>query len=77
MNNSEKYRASAVACGDIAAAVEDTTAKFILLNMAEAWLRLADYAERRERHEEFGAANSPDQNASRKSDSNPDQDKQP
>ena len=51
MNNSAAYRATAEACAKLAQTVEDIHVKLILLNMAEAWLRLADHVERRARHE--------------------------
>ena len=49
MNSSDAYRANAEACAKLAKAVNDPYDKVVLLNMAEAWLRLADYVERRER----------------------------
>jgi hypothetical protein len=63
MNNSDEYRATAEACAKLAETVEDTHVKLILLNMAEAWLRLADHVEQRERSgggEPLGADSSPD-----------------
>jgi hypothetical protein len=64
MNNSEAYRANAKACAKLAEVINDLPDKLVLLNMAEAWLRLADYVERRERNEvgeHFGANRSSDQ----------------
>ena len=45
--NSDAYRASAKACAQLAAIVSDPQAQLLLLNMAESWLRLADYVEHR------------------------------
>lgn len=59
MSKSDEYRANAVASANFAATVNDPNAQVVLLNMAEAWLRLAEYVERNELHEprkEFGAA---------------------
>jgi hypothetical protein len=50
MNNGDAYRVTAETCAKLAETIEDTHAKLILLNMAEAWLRLADHVEQRERH---------------------------
>jgi hypothetical protein len=63
MNNSEAYRATAEDCAELAATVEDRHVKLILLNMAEAWLRLAAYVEQRDRNgdcEPLEANGSPD-----------------
>jgi hypothetical protein len=49
MNNSDAYRMTAETCAKLAETAEDTHARLILLNMAEAWLRLADHVEQRER----------------------------
>ena len=46
--NSNTYRANAVACAELAEAVNDPYARLVLLNMAEGWLRLADYVEFRQ-----------------------------
>ena len=64
MNNSDAYRANAKACAKLAEVIDDLPDKLVLLNMAEAWLRLADYVERREQNEareHFGADRSSDQ----------------
>ena len=63
MNSSDAYRANAEACAKLAKAVNDPYDKVILLNMAEAWLRLADYVERKQNEvgEHFGAGSSSDQ----------------
>ena len=63
MNSSDAYRANAHACVKLAEAVNDPYDKVILLNMAEAWLRLADYVERKQNEvgEHFGAGSSSDQ----------------
>jgi hypothetical protein len=37
-----------MACAKLAAAVNDPYDKAVLVNMAEAWLRLADYLERKQ-----------------------------
>lgn len=65
MDKSDQYRASAVACADFAATVTDPNAKAVLLSMAEAWFRLAEYVDRnaREPREEFGAGSSPESGA--------------
>ena len=59
MSRSDEYRANAVASANLGATVDYLNTKVVLLNMAEAWLRLADYVERnqpRESRKEFGAA---------------------
>ena len=64
MENSDAYRANADACAKLAGVINDLLDKLVLLNMAEAWLRLADYVERREQNEvaqHFGADDSSDQ----------------
>jgi hypothetical protein len=63
VNNSEVYRANAVASAKLAEAVNDPYDKVVLLNMAEAWLRLADYVERKQKEavEHFGVDRSTDQ----------------
>ncbi len=63
MNNSDAYRANALASAKLAEAVDDPYDKVLLLNMAEAWLRLADYVERKQNEvgEYFGADSSSDQ----------------
>jgi hypothetical protein len=61
VNNRDSYRASAEACLKLAAVIDDPHAKLVLANMAEAWLRLADYVEqwsRTEAGEDIGADNS-------------------
>jgi hypothetical protein len=45
--NSNEYRANAKACAQLAEIVSDPYAQLLLLNMAESWLRLADYVEHR------------------------------
>jgi hypothetical protein len=63
MNNSDAYRANAAACAKLAEVINDLPDKLVLLSMAEAWLRLADYVERREQNEvaeHFGADGSSD-----------------
>jgi hypothetical protein len=63
MNKSDTYRASALACAELAELVSDLADKLVLLNMAQAWLRLADYVERRDKGEggeHFGADRSSD-----------------
>jgi hypothetical protein len=64
MNSGEAYRANAKACAKLAEVVNDLADKLVLLNMAESWLRLADYVERREQNkvgEGCGADSSSDQ----------------
>jgi hypothetical protein len=51
MNNSVAYRETAEVCAKLADDVEDPYTKLVLLNLAEGWLRLANYAELRERSE--------------------------
>ena len=48
MTNCVAYRANAEACAKLAETVSDPHAKAVLLNMAEAWLRLADYVAHRD-----------------------------
>jgi hypothetical protein len=47
MDDSAKYRANAMACANFAERIADPRRRVVLLTMAEAWLRLADHAERR------------------------------
>ena len=64
MENCDAYRANAEACAKLAEVINDLPDKLALLNIAEAWLRLADYVERREQNEaaeRFGADDSSDQ----------------
>jgi hypothetical protein len=64
MSDSVTYRASAEVCAKLAADVDDPYAKVVLLNMAEGWLRLATYVERRQQNEvreHFGAEGLSDQ----------------
>jgi hypothetical protein len=66
VNTSAAYRARAKACAKLAEVFNDPHAKPVLARMAEAWLRLADYVERRERNEvgrHFDADNSHDHDA--------------
>jgi hypothetical protein len=61
MNVCGAYRAHAEACAKLAEAVTDPYHKLVLLNMAEGWLRLAGYVERRDQNEvreHFGADSS-------------------
>jgi hypothetical protein len=67
MDECDAYRANAEACAKLTEAVNDPYAKLVLLNMAEGWLRLADYVEHRklkEGGEHFGADGSLDQDVS-------------
>ena len=48
MPDCDAYRANAEACAKLAETVSDAHAKAVLLNMAEAWLRLADYVKNRD-----------------------------
>ena len=69
MNNSDAYRANAEACAKLAEAVNDPHGKLVILNMAEAWLRLAHFAEHRKSYEvveHFGADSSSDRDAAPK-----------
>jgi hypothetical protein len=45
------YRANARACAKLAEEVVNPRTKIVLLTMAEAWLRLADFVESREEQE--------------------------
>ena len=54
MNGSDVYRANAEACAKVANDVDDPYTKLVLLQIAEGWLRLAGYVERRERDETGG-----------------------
>jgi hypothetical protein len=49
MKRSDAYRASAMDCARLAEVINNLKARTMLLSMAEAWLRLADYVEDRER----------------------------
>lgn len=49
MHGCDAYRVNAEACAKLADKVADPRTKVVLLAMAEAWLRLAEYVERRER----------------------------
>jgi hypothetical protein len=48
MHDSVAYRANAAACAKVAMEVADPRRKLSLVKMAEAWMRLADYVERRD-----------------------------
>jgi hypothetical protein len=63
VNSSDAYRANARACAKLVQAVNDPCGKAVLLSMAEAWLRLADYVERKQNEvgEHFGVGSSSDQ----------------
>jgi hypothetical protein len=64
MNTSGAYRANAEACARLAETVDNPYTKLVLLNMAEGWLRLAAYLDRRKPNEvgeRFGTNGSPDQ----------------
>ncbi len=70
MNKSKSgaYRANAADCTKLAALANESTTKLTFLNMAEAWLRLADHAERSKRYhadKEVDARKSPDQGTTR------------
>ena len=74
---SAEYRANAVECMKLAAAANGSETKLIFLNMAEAWLRLADRIELSksyQTHEGVGSGKSPDESASREG--NRDQDRE-
>ena len=51
MTKSVEYRANAVDCMRLAAAVTDPETKPVFIQMAEAWLRLADYVELHKRYD--------------------------
>jgi hypothetical protein len=66
VNSSDAYRARAEACLKLAEVFNDPHAKMVLANMAEGWLRLADYVEYRrqiEAGDHFGTDSSHDQDA--------------
>jgi hypothetical protein len=45
MKRSDAYRANALDCGKFAEVIDNLKARTMLLSMAEAWLRLADYVD--------------------------------
>jgi hypothetical protein len=45
MTKSDTYRANALDCMKLAAAIGDATTKLLFVQMADAWLRLADHVE--------------------------------
>jgi hypothetical protein len=45
MTKSDEFRANAVDCMKLAAAVNDSTARLLFVQMADGWLRLADHVE--------------------------------
>ena len=47
-SRSDTYRASATECAALAEVVNNPRGKAMLLIMAEAWLRLADYVEQQQ-----------------------------
>ena len=49
MNSAELYRANAAECLVMASSVTDASNRASLLNMASAWLRLAELAEKNSR----------------------------
>jgi hypothetical protein len=51
MHDCVGYRANARACAKLAEEIVDPRTKIVLLTMAEAWLRLADYVESRKEQE--------------------------
>jgi hypothetical protein len=66
MNSSAAYRETAEVCAKLAEGVDDPYTRLVLLNLAEGWLRLANYAELREQSEvgkRLSADDSPDQDA--------------
>jgi hypothetical protein len=74
---SAEYRANAADCMKLAAAANGSETKLIFLNMAEAWLRLADHAELGKRYqtdEGVGSGKSQDDSTSREG--NRDQDRE-
>jgi hypothetical protein len=63
-SKSSEYRANAADCTKLAALANESTTKLAFLNMAEAWLRLADHAELSKRYhadDDVGSSKSPDQ----------------
>jgi hypothetical protein len=53
MGRSDAYRANALDCAKLAEVINNLQARTMLLSMAEAWLRLADYVDRREQDKLF------------------------
>jgi hypothetical protein len=51
MHDSVAYRTNATACAKLAMEVSDPHNRLLLLSMAEGWIKLADYVDRRERDE--------------------------
>ena len=75
--NSDAYRSNAEACAKLVEGVDDPYAKVVLLNMAEAWLRLVDHvalAKTYQIDDAFGATNSPEPDTTRER--NPDHDQE-
>ncbi len=61
--NSDAYRANAADCMKLAALANGSTTRLVFLNMAKAWLRLADHAELSKRYhaDKDGSGKSPNQ----------------
>jgi hypothetical protein len=45
MSKSDEYRANAVDCMRLSAVVGDSVTRLLFVQMADAWLRLADHAQ--------------------------------
>jgi hypothetical protein len=43
---SDEYRRNAIECLQLADGISDTPSRLLLIHMAQAWLRLADQAEK-------------------------------
>ncbi len=53
MSRGDGYRANALDCAKLAEVINNLQAKAMLLSMAEAWLRLADFVDQSERSQRF------------------------
>lgn len=58
-SRSDTYRASATECAALAEVVNNPRGKAMLLIMAEAWLRLADYVEQQQQQLDQPCENRP------------------
>jgi hypothetical protein len=69
MSKSDEYRANAVDCMRLSAVVGDSVTKLLFVQMADAWLRLADHAELGKLYEpRDGSAGPPAQDGNHQSD---------
>jgi hypothetical protein len=69
MSKSDEYRANAVDCMRLSAVVGDSVTRLLFVQMADAWLRLADHAELGKQYEpRESSAGSSAQDGDRRSD---------